>query len=101
MSDIKKIKYEYLDKLNKELSLESVNQIRTELFGKNGVVSNEFKKLSSIPTGGEQGTGLGLAIGKKMIELHGGVLKLNLLKNHGASFSFKLPIDNSLLNKQQ
>jgi len=48
MSNIKKIKDEYLDKLNNELSLESVNQIRTELFGKNGVVSNEFKKLSSI-----------------------------------------------------
>ena len=48
MSDIKKIKSEYLDKLNNELSLEDINQIKTELFGKNGVVSNEFKKLGSI-----------------------------------------------------
>ena len=49
MPDIKKIKNEYSDKLNNELSIETINQIRTELFGKNGAVSNEFKKLSSIP----------------------------------------------------
>ena len=49
MSDIKKIKDEYLDKLNNELSIESINQIRIELFGKSGIVSNEFKKLSFIP----------------------------------------------------
>ena len=40
MSDIKKIKDEYLDKLNNELSIESVNQIKTELFGKNGLISS-------------------------------------------------------------
>jgi len=50
MSDIKKIKDEYLDKLNNELSIESVNQIKTELFGKNGLISNSFKKLGSIPS---------------------------------------------------
>ena len=49
MSDIKKIKDEYLDKLNNELSIESINQSRIELFGKSGIVSNEFKKLSFIP----------------------------------------------------
>ena len=48
MSDIKKIKKEYLEKLNRELSLESINQIKTELFGKNGSLSNEFKKLGSV-----------------------------------------------------
>jgi len=50
MSDIKKIKDEYLDKLNNEISIESVNQIKTELFGKNGLISNSFKKLGSIPS---------------------------------------------------
>ena len=33
MSDIKKIKDEYLDKLNGDLNLENVNQIKIELFG--------------------------------------------------------------------
>ncbi len=50
MSDIKKIKDEYLDKLNSDLNLESVNNIKTELFGKNGAISNSFKKLVSMPS---------------------------------------------------
>ncbi len=50
MSDIKKIKDEYLVKLGSDLKLENVNQIKTELFGKNGVISNSFKKLGSIPS---------------------------------------------------
>ncbi len=48
MSDIKKIKDEYLDKLSGNLNLENVNQIKTELFGKNGIVSLKFKQLGSI-----------------------------------------------------
>ncbi len=48
MSDIKKIKDEYLNKLYKDQNIESINQIKTELFGKNGIVSNEFKKLGSF-----------------------------------------------------
>ena len=50
MSDIKKIKEEYLDKLSGDLNLENVNLIKTELFGKNGVISNSFKKLGSMPS---------------------------------------------------
>ena len=49
MSDIKKIKDEYLKKLDNNLDIESVNQIKTELFGKNGQISNSFKKLGSLP----------------------------------------------------
>ncbi len=48
MSDIKKIKIEYLEKLNRELNQDSINQIKTELFGKNGSITNEFKKLGSV-----------------------------------------------------
>jgi len=48
MSDIKKIKDDYIKKLNQNLDLNSVNQIKTDLFGKNGLLSNEFKKLGSI-----------------------------------------------------
>ena len=49
MSDIKKIKDEYLNKLDSDLNIESVNQIKTELFGKNGKISNSFKTLGSLP----------------------------------------------------
>ncbi len=49
MSDIKKIKDEYISKLSDDLNLESVNHIKTELFGKNGAISNLFKKLGSMP----------------------------------------------------
>ena len=48
MSDIIKIKNEYLSKLKSSLDLNSVNQLKTELFGKNGKISNEFKKVGSI-----------------------------------------------------
>ena len=48
MSDIKKIKDDYIKKLNQNLNLNSVNQIKTDLFGKSGLLSNEFKKLGSI-----------------------------------------------------
>ena len=49
MSDIKKIRDEYLIKLDNNLDIQSVNQIKTELFGKNGQISNSFKKLGSLP----------------------------------------------------
>ena len=48
MSDIKKIKDEYLNKLDNDLNIESVNQIKTQLFGKNGQISNFFKYSSLI-----------------------------------------------------
>ena len=48
MSDIKKIRDEYINKLNQDLDLNHINQIKTELFGKNGKISNEFKKIGSI-----------------------------------------------------
>ena len=49
MSDIKKIKDEFLKKLNGDLNIENINQIKSELFGKNGKVSNSFKNLGSLP----------------------------------------------------
>jgi len=48
MSDIKKIRDEYINRLNQDLDLNNINQIKTELFGKNGKISNEFKKIGSI-----------------------------------------------------
>ena len=48
MSDIKKIKDEYLLKLSKDLDVNQINEIKTDLFGKNGLVSSQFKQLGKI-----------------------------------------------------
>ena len=49
MSDLKKIKDEFLLKLKNKLNLSEINQIKSDLFGKNGLVSSQFKKIGSIP----------------------------------------------------
>ena len=48
MSDLKKIKEEFLLKLEKKLNLIEINQIKSNLFGKNGLVSSQFKKIGII-----------------------------------------------------
>ena len=47
MSEIEKIKSEYLDKLNNCTSTENLSQIKNDLFGKSGVITNQFKLISS------------------------------------------------------
>jgi phenylalanyl-tRNA synthetase alpha chain len=49
MLDIKNIHNDYSAKLNNNLSLEEINQIKTELFGKSGLISSQFKNIGSIP----------------------------------------------------
>ena len=44
----KKIKDEILSKLKGNLNLDQINQIKTDLFGKNGLISSQFKRLGSI-----------------------------------------------------
>ena len=48
MSDIKKIRDNFIIKIKENLDLNQINQIKSELFGKNGLISSQFKKLSSI-----------------------------------------------------
>ncbi len=48
MSDLKKLKDEFLSKLKGKLNLSEVNQIKSELFGKNGLISTQFKKIGTI-----------------------------------------------------
>ena len=48
MSDIKKIKDEYLVKIRNNDNFDNLNQIRSELFGKNGIIALEFKKIASL-----------------------------------------------------
>ena len=48
MSDLKKIKDEFLPKLKGKLNLSEINEIKSNLFGKNGLISSQFKKIGSI-----------------------------------------------------
>ena len=48
MSDLKKIRDEFLSKLRSKLDLSQVNQLKTDLFGKNGLITKQFKKIGSI-----------------------------------------------------
>ena len=48
MSDLKKIKDEFLTKLRGKLNLSEINQIKSDLFGKNGLISSQFKKIGTI-----------------------------------------------------
>ncbi|WP_440930594.1 phenylalanine--tRNA ligase subunit alpha [Candidatus Pelagibacter sp.] len=48
MSDLKNIHEEYTSKLNENLSSDQINQIKSDLFGKNGLISSQFKILGSL-----------------------------------------------------
>ena len=48
MSDLKKIREEFIPKLNRKLNLSEINQIKSDLFGKNGLVSSQFKKIGTM-----------------------------------------------------
>jgi phenylalanyl-tRNA synthetase alpha chain len=48
MSDLKKIRDEFISKLKGQLDLSEINQIKSDLFGKNGLVSSQFKKIGTI-----------------------------------------------------
>ena len=49
MSELKKIRDEFISKLNDKLDLVELNQIKSDLFGKNGLISSKFKTIGSIP----------------------------------------------------
>ena len=48
MSDLKKLKDEFILKLKAKLDLSEVNHLKSELFGKNGKISSQFKKIGLI-----------------------------------------------------
>ena len=48
MSDFEKLKDQFKDKLFKAKNSQEVDSIRTEIFGKNGLINSEFKKLGSL-----------------------------------------------------
>ena len=48
MSELKKIKDVILSKFQEKLNLSEINQIKSDLFGKNGKITLEFKKIGTI-----------------------------------------------------
>jgi len=48
MSDLKKIRDEFTLKLKSKLDLSEINQIKSDLFGKNGLISSQFKKIGTL-----------------------------------------------------
>ncbi len=47
MSDLKKIRDEFISKLKNKVDLTDLNKIKSDLFGKNGLVSTQFKKIGT------------------------------------------------------
>ena len=48
MSDLKKIREEFLSKLKSKLDLNQIGQVKSDLFGKDGLITNKFKKIATI-----------------------------------------------------
>ena len=48
MSDLKKIKEDFLLKIKSKINLKELNEIRLDLFGKEGLITSQFKKIASI-----------------------------------------------------
>ena len=56
-------------------------------------VFEEFKQVGTDYTRKAEGTGLGLALTRRLVELHGGAMRLESEPGKGSTFYFTLPLD--------
>jgi len=55
-------------------------------------VFDTFRQVGSTTRGVREGTGLGLAIVKRLVEMHGGTIRLESERGVGSRFSFTMPV---------
>jgi signal transduction histidine kinase len=55
-------------------------------------IFEEFQQIDSSATRKKGGTGLGLAIAKRIIEMHGGRIRVESSPGRGSTFCFTLPV---------
>ena len=56
------------------------------------MIFEEFRQADKSLSRRYGGTGLGLPISKRLVELHGGELRVSSMLGHGSTFQFTLPI---------
>jgi signal transduction histidine kinase/HAMP domain-containing protein len=61
-------------------------------------VFEEFKQVGRDYTRKAEGTGLGLALTRKLVELHGGAMRLASEPGKGSTFAFTLPLNAAAQN---
>ncbi len=59
------------------------------------LIFEEFRQISDGSSRAHEGTGLGLALTKRLVELHGGSIRVESAVGAGSTFAFTLPVRQS------